>query len=672
MSENTGEQFLHQKNPKLHTTVPVEHEQTRRKLAGEKVSQKPADKIANFLGIIEKTHMGHNDDPRVLDRIKGYYHKEYVIKPENIPDSYWNLQGEIAINEGRKQDLIHTGVVIEENTVQNPDGTNIIKRSFTFPEDVKEQATRTVIANQEQSLDKWVNYLTSGDAPYPMWAKYWAFRSLVKMGKLEKTEDGKARFANREKNTVASFPVLNQRALANTVGAMSTRLEAKGRPEGKQTTENLSAALSDEEYQKLLSTEDFSKLYAQFLSEIPEYSTQGLEETRGKWVKYTQGSNPDPLVKSLDGHPLEWCTADIDTARTQLKGGAFYVYYSLDSAGKPTIPRAAIRMEGARIAEPPRGIAPNQNLDPFIFPVLETKLEEFGSEGQAFKKRTSDMKQLTQIEQKTLRKEGLSAEELKFLYELDSRIEGFGYEKDPRIEELRKLRNSDEDMPIVFGCETQQIANNPRAIRPDTKAYVGSLQAWVFELLAKYNIDHVYTKFPEGKVQVSELTIGVKSKQELLEDLKRENIQVSRFADDMIKNPDFTTLQNPETIKTVRITVQDLGFDTGTPTTDQIYKKADELGLDLCLPEVGVYQRLQDKNQPDGWYSMGMKQITDSDGRLSVFELGRDEDELWLDSDWAGPDRKWNRGGRCVFSLRKSSEPQNTPTLSLLDRLFRR
>lgn len=109
MAENTGEQFLHKRDPKLHTTAPIEHEQARKKRAGEKVSQKPVDKIANFLGIIEKTHMGHSDDPRVLERIKGYYHREHVIKSDNIPQSYWNLQGEIAISEGRKQDLVNAG-----------------------------------------------------------------------------------------------------------------------------------------------------------------------------------------------------------------------------------------------------------------------------------------------------------------------------------------------------------------------------------------------------------------------------------------------------------------------------------------------------------------------------------------------------------------------------------
>lgn len=295
----SGEQFLHGRDSKLHTTRPVEHEQARRRKVSEPLSQRPADKIASWLGVIEKTHLGHKDDPRVIERIKDYYHRQYAIKPENIPQSYWNLQGEIAVNEGRKQDLINTGVEINQTETEDENGNRVAQRFYIFPEELREEATRTVISNQQQSLDKWVDYLTSDDASYPMWAKYWAFRSVVKMGKLEKTEDGRARFANRGKDTTSSFPVLNQRALANTIGTMSSRLAAKGKPKDQQNNENLSVALSDDEYQKLLSTEDFSKLYAQFLSEIPEYSASGLEETRGRWIKYAQGSYPTPLIESL-------------------------------------------------------------------------------------------------------------------------------------------------------------------------------------------------------------------------------------------------------------------------------------------------------------------------------------------------------------------------------------
>lgn len=623
---------------------------------GERVPQdQPLDRIQNYLNRFHE--ITGREDPKArqhgIDASKRLLHRKYVILPENIPQSYWNLQGEIAIGEGRKQDLISAGVFIKENTVQNPDGTSDIKRSFAFPDEVKEQAVRTVIANQEQSLDRWVDYLTSDDALYPMWAKYWAFRSVVKMGKLEKTEDGRARFATREKNTVASFPVLNQRALANTISAMSAQLETKAKPKGEQAIENLSTTLTDEAYQKLLATEDFSKLYAQFLSEIPEYSAQGLEETRGKWVKYDQGTDPTPLVTSLEGHPLEWCTADIDTARTHLEAGDFYVYYSLDGEGNPKIPRVAIRMEGSRIAEPPRGIAPNQNLDPFISEVLEKKLEDFGSEGQAFKKRATDMKRLTHIEQKTLKKQNLDADDLRFLYELDSSIEGFGYEKDPRIEELRSQRNPEEDMPIVFGCEPSQIAHSPSEISPDTKAYVGPLFPGIFDRLQEHNIEHVYMAFPEGKIRRQQVEIGGKTKEQLRQELEQAGVTVTALAEDMMRNPDFATLQTAQMHDIVRLKVDDIVLSSDYPTTDQLYKRAQELGLELCPPELGPQLRLQHKDQPTGdHYWIGMKQITGSRGFSGIFALEHYGDGVWLRSDWVFPESEWNLENEFVFSLR--------------------
>lgn len=221
--ENLGEHFLHQKHPELHTTNPVTKAYERRvvksnsvnrrhfgKTERQTVSQKPADKIADWLQIIDKTHTEHRDDPGVMERIKNYYHKEYVIKPEDIPESTFLLEQRIAREEGW--------------------GTIEITDAF------REQKTEQIITNQKVSLDRWVDYLSSEDAEYPTWAKYWAFTSMVKMGKFEKAEreeNGEtiesAHFAKRTKDTTASFPVLNSRALAKTMSALQAHLERKKR-----------------------------------------------------------------------------------------------------------------------------------------------------------------------------------------------------------------------------------------------------------------------------------------------------------------------------------------------------------------------------------------------------------------------------------------------------------
>lgn len=431
-----GEQFLHQKDSKLHTSQAVEHEKRRLDMRGEETSQKPVDKIADWLEVIEKTHTSHADDPRVLERIKSYYHRENIIKPEDVPESTFVLEQTIARNQGH--------------------GTIEITDEF------RNEKINEIISNQEKSLDKWVDYLSSPDATYPMWAKYWAFNSMLKMGKMEKMEDKETKvetvqFKKRTKDTVASFPALNPRALAMTISAISAKAEQNSiNKKERITPENISTKLNESEFKELINSESFSKIYAQFLIEIPEYSAEGLKETRGQWKKYKQGSEPHELVQSLDGHPLEWCTANIDTARKQLQGGDFHVYYSINENGEAVIPRVAIRMQNNNIAEV-RGIAASQNMDPYIGDVVKEKMNEF-PDGKKYEKKSADMKRLTEIEEKNNREEELSKEDLEFLYELDSKIEGFGHNKDSRIEEIISKRDIKSDLSSVTGFSQEEIS----------------------------------------------------------------------------------------------------------------------------------------------------------------------------------------------------------------------
>jgi len=98
--KNFGEQFLHKKDPKLHISEEVEHEKERLERKGEETTQKPADKIEDWLKVIEKTHMVHRDDPRVLERIKKSYHKEHVIDEDEVPESYFANQQRLAREQG--------------------------------------------------------------------------------------------------------------------------------------------------------------------------------------------------------------------------------------------------------------------------------------------------------------------------------------------------------------------------------------------------------------------------------------------------------------------------------------------------------------------------------------------------------------------------------------------
>ncbi len=305
-------------------------------------------------------------------------------------------------------------------------------------------------------------------------------------------------------------------------------------------------------------------------------------------------------------------------------------------------------MEGNTIAEV-RGIAENQNLDSFIAPVVQKKMHEF-PDGQAYEKKAGDMKLLTAIENKTKANKPLSKDDLIFLYEINSPIEGFGYGgQDPRVKELRKQRNPKEDAPAVFECAPKQIAWNYEEVNQNTKAYIGPLFPGIFKELGR--LEHIYTSFPESKIRRETIEIGGKDAKQLEKELIKAGFKISDYAKFMMNSKDFKTQKKSEQANLVRLKVRDL-FGNQSATTDEIFKKAAEVGLELCPPEVGPHMRLNYKNQPLGeWFRIAMKQISGPVGNPYVFDLERISDGVWLDSDWAEPGRRWDSDFEFVFRL---------------------
>jgi len=604
---------------------------------GNRVPQNPLDRIQNYLNRFHE--ITDREDPqqrkRGIEAVKRLLHGKYIVKPDKIPESYWENQRRIIRERGQEADL-----------------------QYVDWEEVKRQNTEAIIADQIASMDKWIDYLSSTDAPYPDALIYWTLRSVLGLGEYDKE---KKQYPQRSKGTTKPFPDLNREALAYVIDAVDKKYTAKGANRANEDT--------DPEFEKLLQGENFAKLYAFAIEKVTPADEQGLVNTSGHWVKYDRGSDHMPLVASLQGYGTGWCTAGESTARTQLQNGDFYVYYSNDSDEKPVVPRVAIRMEASSIAEV-RGIAPEQNLDPYIVPIVEQKLEEF-PDGKTYQKKVADMKRLTEIDHKMQAGTSLDVSELVFLYEIDSKIQGFGYSIDPRIEELRNRRNLELDMPVVFGCEPSQIVHKLRELRPDT-IYIGPLVPGIFDRLQIHNIVHVYTSFPEGKIIRQQVEIGGKTKEQLLKEMFQAGVHIGFYAEEMIKSSDFTTLPVAQTLEIVRLTITDLGL-TYYSTTDQVYKKAQELGLDLCPPEVGPHFLLQYMDLPMGeWFYLGMKQITDSNGCPNVFLLERNVDGLCLYDRYAKSDNEWNPNCEFAFSLRKS-ETQNPRTLgSLLKNFLKR
>jgi hypothetical protein len=438
--ENLGESFLHKKNSSLHTDPQIEHEFKRQLSADKNVSRKPADKIAAWMRVLERTHMGHKDNPKVLERIRKYYHNQYVIKPENIPSTYYKNQ------QQAERDLGHGNV--------------------EFTPEMRKQAETVIINDQKSSLDTWLDYLISKENDFiPMWAKYWAFNGMVKLSPFDK-ENGK--FLKRTKYTYAPFPELNREALARVLDAIIKEANKEQIPINEGNVK----------FNQLLVDGNFGALYAEALKQSIRIKEIDPDKTQGRWIKYNQGSDHTPLVNSLQGFATGWCTAASATAKNQLREGDLYVYYT-----DGNVPRLAIRMIGGEIAEV-RGVAKDQSVESIMvvppgegeLSVLDAKLMEFGIESEKYKKRSKDMRLLTEIEQKYKNNEKLTIEDLKFLYQIDSIIEGFGYSKDPRIDEIIKNRNNKSDLSEITGFKEHEISTNQdEALAGGIKYHYGNL-----------------------------------------------------------------------------------------------------------------------------------------------------------------------------------------------------
>lgn len=421
---------LHLKNPELQKSEEVERAVIKHeRLTEETLPNDPTDRIEAYMNRLE--HIFLNPDERARNRniemLRDQIYDALIIKKEDFPESYFELQQRVARERGEP---------VEE-----------------IPDNVREQMMETAIEDQRHSLDAWIDYLSSDDAVYPPWFKYYAWTQITKLSQFDKE---RGVFKKRTKSTVAPYPDIYREPLAK-IADLYERVKDDNKDSEARS-----------EFDK-----KFPTLYAELIQESLSATMEGREEIAGQWIKYTQGEQggAEKLFQSLDGKGTGWCTAGRTTAETQIQSGDFYVYYTNDSSGEPTQPRLAIRMNGqTRIGEV-RGILPHQNIEPVMQGVLDEKLREFGPEADAYHKKSEDMKMLTTLERKYENGEEFTRDDLRFLYEVDSTIQGFGYQRDPRIDEIREKRNRAEDIVTMCDCDPAHITYAFTELNENTLVY---------------------------------------------------------------------------------------------------------------------------------------------------------------------------------------------------------
>ena len=451
----------------------------KKKYWGEKEFREAVEKSSKGKGVSKPTEK----IPFYLERIKKVLEKEkwkeffkkislyqrFIIKPENIPQDYFKnvLLGNFAEQKGYSREQLKDPEIEKLIIDQFEKETGEKFVDYQIPEEEKERLVNQIIEDQKKSLDLWLDYLTSPEAEnYPQAFRYWAFAEMLKLGTYGQE---RKEFTKRTEKTVAPFPELNPQALSIVLDEIKRKYSKE--PSGLILSEE-----KRKEFQKILESENFNKLYSFALEYVKSLllPEERLPITKGEWRVFKKGSDPEELVKAIQGYNTGWCIASEATAQSYLSRSDVLIFFSEDKDGKPTIPRVAIVTDGSQISEV-RGIAKNQNLDQYIAPVVEKKLKEMPG-GKKWQKRTEQMKKLAEIYLKHYQGQELTKEDLRFIYEIDEEIEGFGYRKDPRIEEIIKERNIKKDLAKIFDCREDQISlTKEEALKGDIKFHYGDL-----------------------------------------------------------------------------------------------------------------------------------------------------------------------------------------------------
>lgn len=190
------------------------------------------------------------------------------------------------------------------------------------------------------------------------------------------------------------------------------------------------------------------------------------EKREGQWYRYKQGGNFYPAEYPFEASETQpWYE---EKCKEDLKNGDMYIYrtkqyvteeiYEISDViyRQPVFHyynEIFIKMKGQTEVSEISLSGPDSDIGDDLLDILEKKLEEFDNKS-GFDRKIHDMKLLNLIDKKTRQDVPLTIEELRFLYEIDNKIEGIYFDKEHRIVGIIDRRKSvAEDMNRIYNFE---------------------------------------------------------------------------------------------------------------------------------------------------------------------------------------------------------------------------
>ena len=376
---------------------------------GESLDAKPSER-RGFAYILRLENLVDKFGNQAEQRIWRKSADKLIIKPEDIPDSYWRRQEQILRDNGKNDEI---------------------------DDDYKEMLVYDIKKNQQESLRLWSNYLGDEKTPYPMWFKVYAWDGMSKMGVFDRE---KKCFTKRDNSTVAPYPKLNPSALAKVYDAIKNYYE-----------EEKSDAEIETDIEVLIKTGNFNKLYSKMLlGEKKSVNTpENPDEIRGEWVEYLPGDE-EKLAEAAEGTP--WCITSTNMGRGYLhtnqpledNKAKFLLFHLTNPETGLTSDTAcaSIRLNTEGKVEEISGLGEGQMLEDSLVPTVLEKAKSLPG-GEEFLEAFADKQTLISLDRKMKNGEELTKEEYEFIYEINKPIKTIEtyVSKDPRIDELKEKYN---------------------------------------------------------------------------------------------------------------------------------------------------------------------------------------------------------------------------------------
>ncbi|WP_145318535.1 helicase [Paenibacillus xylanexedens] len=168
--------------------------------------------------------------------------------------------------------------------------------------------------------------------------------------------------------------------------------------------------------------------------------------------------------------------------------------------------------------------------------------------------------------------------------------------------------------------------------------------------------------YPDCAVKIRIVDVGGLTKPQLIQKLDQHSILLNKYGEQLLYDDRFIVSSTKQSLQTVELTVRQLGFSDGA-STFQLFRRANDLGLECCPVELGPYLRMQYLDQPEicstnisegnkapsGSITIASAALTEDIDFPKGFYLRRINDKLWLRGYLADDLHIWSPHDRFIF-----------------------